>query len=127
MNERLKSALAANESESIPSIEAQENIQPEKNAIETTQEEIDTYNIVKAILRESVDAKRIIMRDTKSCCGILLDDNNRKPICRLHFNYAQKYLGVFTDKDEERLEINSVDDIFKHADHLKLTLKKYDN
>ena len=82
---------------------------------------------MKAILRESVDVKRIIMRDTKSYCGILLDDNNRKPICRLHFNYAQKYLGVFTDKNEERLEIEGIDDIFKHAGRLKLALNEYDN
>lgn len=65
------------------------------------------------------------MRDNKSYCAILLDDNNRKPICRLHFNFSQKYLGVFENKNEERLPIPKIDGIFKHASRLKTALKEY--
>ncbi|MCU7924604.1 MAG: hypothetical protein KZQ88_18080, partial [Candidatus Thiodiazotropha sp. (ex Dulcina madagascariensis)] len=83
-------------------------------------------NIVKAILREVLDVKRITMRDTKSYCGILLDNNNRKPICRLHFNYSQKYLGVFSGKNEERIEIDSIDDIFQHSDRIKAVIAEYE-
>lgn len=130
ITERLKSALSTNKS--TPEIEqAQEsdstvNIQPEKDGIITTQDEIDGYNIVKAILYESVDVDRVIMRDTKSYCGILLDNNNRKPICRLHFNYSQKYLGVITGKSEERIGIDGVNDIFKYAEQIKATIKEYE-
>ena len=55
------------------------------------------------------------MRDVKSYCGILLDNNNRQPICRFHFNYAtQKYIGLFDEnKNEERVPIDDLDDIFK--------------
>ncbi len=66
------------------------------------------------------------MRDTKSYCGILLDDNNRKPICRLHFNYSQKYLGLFTDKKEERVKIENLEDIFKFADQIKSSISEYE-
>ncbi len=130
INERLKSALSANDidsvSENIASEEALELQESNpKDGIETTEDEIDGYNIVKAILREVVDVKRVVMRDTKSYCGVLLDDNNRKPICRLHFNYAQKYLGVIKDKNEERIEIDDVDDIFKHADRIKAVMTDY--
>lgn len=90
-----------------------------------TEEETEGFNIVKAIVREVVDVKRVAMRDTKSYCGVLLDDNNRKPICRLRFNRMQKYLGVFTQKQEERIPIDEVDDIFKHADSLKATITEY--
>lgn len=38
---------------------------------------------------------RVVQRDAKSYFAVLLDDNNRKPIARLHFNRGQKYLGVF--------------------------------
>ncbi len=34
------------------------------------------------------------MKDTKSYYGILLDANNRKPICRFHFNYADRIKAV---------------------------------
>ena len=128
LNERLKSALAANNSgESLDEEQIQAGQEIKQSEIETTQEELDGYNVVKAIMREVVDVKRIHMRDAKSYCAILLDDNNRKPICRLHFNYSQKYLGVFSNKNEERIEIDGVDDIFKHADRLKSVMKEYDN
>ncbi|MDX8405269.1 MAG: hypothetical protein R8K50_03870, partial [Mariprofundus sp.] len=64
-------------------------------------------------------------RDTKSYCGILLDDNNRKPICRFHFDHAQWYLGLINDKQEERVPIDGLDDLFKYADRLKMTIAAY--
>jgi len=96
------------------------------NKINTSEEEHEGFHLVKAILRRSVDPKRVIMRDTQSYCGVLLDDNNRKPICRLHFNGKQKYIGLFNaDKVEERLPIASIDDIYAHADRLKETISFY--
>jgi hypothetical protein len=133
INSRLKSALtlpeeplSKKEDDSSDS-EIDDNNLPEKNnGIVTTEEEIDAFNIVKAILRENVDVKRIAMRDTKSYCGILLDNNNRKPICRLHFNYSQKYLGILSNKKEERIPIETVDDIFTHANKVKAVISEYD-
>jgi hypothetical protein len=133
LNERLKSAWSNNTEESAELLEAKDDTSPsdtqaedKKKGIETTEEELEGFNVVKAIAREIVDVKRIIIRDTKSYCGILLDDNNRKPICRLHFNYSQKYLGVFVDKKEERIALESVDDIFRHADKIKAVLMGYE-
>ena len=128
INERLTSALSANEppKEEVKTEDSDELVADDKGIV-TTGEEIDAYNVVKAILREVVDVKRVAMRDTKSYCGVLLDDNNRKPICRLHFNYSQKYLGVFSDKKEERIQIESVDDIFKYSDRLKAVINEYDS
>ncbi len=94
--------------------------------IETTQEEMDGYYIVKAILRAIVSADRIAMRDVQSYCGILLDDNNRQPICRLHFNRSQKYIGLFDEnKKEERMPLDNLDDIYNHADVLRQTVQNY--
>jgi len=100
----------------------------ELDDIVTTQEEIDGYQIVRAIVREVVRVGRVTMRDAKSYCAILLDDNNRRPICRLHLNRSIKYLGLFdADKNEERVRIESLDDIFAHADRLKETATSYEN
>lgn len=41
---------------------------------------------MKGILRTVADASRIVHRYVRSYFGILLDDNNRKPLARLHFN-----------------------------------------
>jgi hypothetical protein len=93
----------------------------------TTLEELEGYHIVRAVVRSVVDAKRIVQRDTQSYFGILLDDNNRKPICRLHFNRSQKYIGIFDEeKNETRHPIGSVDEIYDYSDHLKKTVGYYD-
>ena len=131
INERFKSALSANDLQEAPSDQQQEaenTNQDEKDNDEviTTEEELEGYYIVKSILRELVDSKRIFMRDTKSYCGILLDNNNRKPICRLHFNYSQKYLGLIKQKNEDRIPIDSVDDIYKFAKQLRETISEYE-
>ncbi|WP_419593178.1 hypothetical protein, partial [Thiolapillus sp.] len=92
INDRLKSALSTNEDKKEEISEVVETIgsSPKNDGIETTEEEIEAYNIIKAILRNVIDVKRVVMRDKKSYCGILLDDTNRKPICRLHFNRSRK-------------------------------------
>jgi len=131
INDRLKSAMV-----SPPVSELQQNTlleeKPEgkketESSVVTTVEEFEGYHIIKSILRRTVDPKRIAMRDTLSYCGVLLDDNNRKPICRLHFNGNQKYISIFdSSKTEERIPITSVDDIYTYADRLKETVGFYD-
>lgn len=93
----------------------------------TTLDELEGFHIVKAIVRTAVDAKRIVHRDTQSYFGVLLDDNNRKPVCRLHFNRGQKYIGIFDqDKAETRHPIASLDEIYGFAEQLKETVGYYD-
>ncbi|WP_419627461.1 type I restriction endonuclease, partial [Thiolapillus sp.] len=127
INDRLKSALSTNEDKKEEISEVVETIgsSPKNDGIETTEEEIEAYNIIKAILRNVIDVKRVVMRDKKSYCGILLDDTNRKPICRLHFNRSRKYLGLIANKQEERVEIESLDDIFKYTDNLRAVIGEY--
>ena len=129
VNDRLKSALAVDQDDKNTEIAAEitvdEGQQKAGDVIETTPDEVEAFNIIKAIGREVVQVSRIIMRDKKRYCGILFDDNNRKPICRLHFNGQQKYLGLIKEKEEDKVPINSVDDIFQYGDRIKETLKEY--
>lgn len=125
INEWLKNAMSGTAATKLDLKEAKDNCECD-DAIVTTVEEIEGYNIVKAIVRTVVDAKRIIGRDTKSYFGVLLDDNNRKPICRLHFNRSQKYISLFgVDKTETKNPIDSLDEIFKFEDELKNTALSY--
>jgi hypothetical protein len=128
INERLTSAMVTQPPQE--SAEAQGGNETQHveaaNKVITTQEEHEGFYLVKAILRRSVEPKRVVMRDTQSYCGVLLDDNNRKPICRLHFNGKQKYLGLFkADKSEERVPIASIDDIYAYTDRLRETVSFY--
>jgi hypothetical protein len=132
VNDRLKSAISGSTQSIIvsqvkadtPVLNVSDSTPDEKDKVITTQEEIEGYNIIKAIVRSEVEARRIVPRDTQSYFGVLLDDNNRKPIARLHFNRSQKYIGVFDiDKKETRHAIESLDDIFLHADSLRAIAK----
>jgi hypothetical protein len=94
----------------------------------TTDEEIEGFQIIRAIVCSEVAVGRVAARDTQTYFGVLLDDNNRKPVARLWFNRTQKYLGVFDDnKIETRLPIDSPQDIYQHADALRKTVARYVN
>lgn len=111
VNERLTSALTA----SNPAEEEEEETSAPEEATITTEDEIAGFNIVRAIAAKLVDPKRIVMRDAKSYCAVLLDDNNRKTICRLHFNSpTARYLGTFTGKDESRHSVLEPVEIYQH-------------
>lgn len=108
-------------------IETEEATISDDRGIETTLEELEGFQIVRAITCSEVDPYRIVHRDTKSYFGILLDDNNRKPLARLHFNRTQKYIGVFDEtKTETRYPIEALTDIYAHADKLRTTVHYYE-
>jgi hypothetical protein len=109
VNERLKSALTATN----PSDEEEDEGGPTEATL-TTQEEVDGFNIIRAIVSRVVDPKRVVMRDAKSYCAVLLDDNNRKTIARLHFNSpTARHLGTFSGKAETRVSVSEPIDIYK--------------
>lgn len=129
VGQRLKSALARNYVDDPTSQPNAESITDDEavDDIFTTQEEIDGYNIIRSLLASDVDLSRVVMRDAKSYCAILLDDNNRKPICRLHFNSKSKRrIGLFTEKKEERHDIEELHDIFAMRNQILATVHAYD-
>lgn len=95
--------------------------------------EAESLNAISAYLNgtqgnlaQDIDPERVVMRDAKSYCAILLDDNNRKPICRLLFN-TKRHEVIFVDKarTEDRCAISKLTDIFKLADKLRNAVKMY--
>ncbi|UUL81643.1 type I restriction endonuclease [Sphingomonas qomolangmaensis] len=96
-------------------------------SVVTTQEEISGFHIVQAIASKLIDPKRVGIRDAKSYCAILLDDNNRKTIARMHFNgLTTKYFGTFVGKDEQRHLIAELTQIYQFAPLLEARLRELD-
>ncbi|WP_317206468.1 hypothetical protein [Allomuricauda sp. M10] len=124
VNDRLNAALDK-ESEK----QQEEHNEPEKmSKVNTTEEELEGYRIVVAILRRKLPIHRIVHRDTQSYFGILLDDNNRKPLFRLHLNGGNKYLGIMDEhKEETRHLIATVDDIYQFEEELLKTVGYYED
>jgi hypothetical protein len=83
----------------------------------TTEEELQGFEIVRAIACMSVKPGRIVHRDAKSYFAILLDNNNRKSVARLHFNTKkQRYVSLFDAEGvETRVAIGAVEEIYEHA------------
>ncbi|MEM9290527.1 MAG: type I restriction endonuclease [Acidobacteriota bacterium] len=128
--DRLRSALQTEQDSPDESpapdneVEAHED---DDNGIVTTEEEVQAYYIIKAIASKTVASSRIAMRDAKSYCAILLDDNNRKTICRLRFNTTQKYIGILNaEKTETRIAIEKLEDIYSSSDQILQIISSYE-
>jgi hypothetical protein len=128
ITERLKTALTkedevSKENDINQKIESQT---VDTNKVVTTDEELEGFMIVKTILRQKINASRITHRDAQSYFAILLDDNNRKTICRLYLG-NKKYLGIIDDQKKEiKKEFTTLDDIFTFADDLLKTIDLYE-
>jgi hypothetical protein len=126
VTERLSSALSASTPPAPDQAEDSSPAEPEASV--TTPEEISGFHIVQAIASKLVDPKRVTLRDAKSYCAILLDDNNRKTIARMHFNgLTTKYLGTFTGKDEQRNLVSELTKIYQFAPQIEARLRELDD
>lgn len=128
INERLKSALATDQQkqEEVEKEELTAASVIEENKIQTTAEEMEGFHIVRAIVCAKVKVTRIAHRDQQSYFGILLDDNNRKPICRLHYNGRKKYVSFFDTGKEEKIEIESNNQLYDYSARLIKAVDNYE-
>lgn len=134
INERLKGALTVSDAKpeaqqvkEEPVSDAQKEVQPESKIV-TTEEELDAYRIIQAICRQKVDVSRIAYRDAQTYFSVLLDDNNRKPICRMYFNTGTKYVATIDEnKKDVKHPIESLDDLFQFTEDYYNTIDMYES
>lgn len=126
ITDRLKTALSKEDELSKTEDQAlQTEPVQEVSKIVTTDAEIDGFQIVRGILRQKVDVSRITYRDAQSYFAVLLDDNNRKTICRLYLNGSKQYLVTLDDQKREiKHELSKLDDIFENMEILVQALEK---
>ncbi len=110
-----------------------------KDGIITYNTEVWALVAIRTLLKDIVAPGRIMMRDQKSYCSILLDNNNRKPICRLynfqHFDWGMDNIGpnayilILTESNDrgERYNLQYVDDIYPLTKHLVKAVKRHEN
>lgn len=137
INERLQNAISVGDKEvNSSTVEAntEEEIENEiadvetpSSNVDTTEEELSGFRIVQAILAAHINITKVTHRDKKSYFGVLYDDNNRKPICRLHFNRTQKYISLFDEnRVETKVPIEVLEDIYQYAEQIIAVGKYYD-
>lgn len=137
MSEKLGIAIKATEAAGAPiqtspaseQKEVEETPKEDEKAskINTTIEELEGYYIVKSIVCEVIASERVTYRDSQSYFAIFADDNNRRPICRLHFNNTNnKRIGFVDENRNEIMEsIDKIDDIYNFKKQLLEAAKRY--
>ncbi len=130
ITERLKTALNKEAEATAPQVLENTTIAPlaDEKKVDTTVEEMEAYLIVKSIIRKKVELSRICYRDYQNFFGILLDDTNRKTICKFYLNDVKK--GVMIPdmtKNEIWYDLHSLDDIFKLIPQLELSVDAIEN
>lgn len=118
----LKSTVEEERKETAATIKAAE--EAEEPLIITTEEEIQGYAIIKAILSDILDSDRVYYRDTQSYFNVLLDDTIRKWIVRLYLDTSKKYIE-FNDEDKAKVPIERITDIINYSDRIKEIVKTF--
>lgn len=127
VKEHLNNALNSTEDktkeidETVKTTQITEN----KNDINTTSEEIEGFHMIRAIGVSITDFSKIVLRDAKTYCAVLFEDNNRKPICRMHFNSSNKRLSFFDTETEEIVPITKIEDLYHYQDRILKVIAKY--
>ncbi len=126
ISDRLATAMKEEPAENIQPKKLSEGIVAidERRGVITTQEEIDAYNIVKDILKQYIDESRIRYIDFKNYFAINLDGYYRRWICRLSLENNNKRIGLPINGygSCEWIKLESVEDIRKYQDRLKIGL-----
>lgn len=126
INSKLQNVLNKDVEVISDNTEDAEQASERKREIITTVEEIESYGIVKSILRQTVDSTRVTYRDQERYFTILLDDSNRKWICRIYLNGSKKHIDISdNEKNAVRYDIEKLDDIYNYANEIIEACKKY--
>ena len=135
MNDRITAAL--NKSNTVENtvnedistnteLEPSNIITEDSSKIITTQEELDGFAIIKAILYKTIPVNKIYYRDTVSYFGILYDNKNYKWICRLKVEKAIKYI-ILPDgtNNGKKYPLATINSIFDYADEIIESAKRF--
>jgi len=120
VNDRIQTALKNDENEienlsheiNVPTSEGETDDSVDK--INTTDDELESYYIVKSILRETINPSRLFYKDTLSYFGILVDNKVTRWLCRIFLKDNIKYIIIPNESKENiKYQIETLDDIYK--------------
>lgn len=138
INERLKAAMVISDSSMAqgdapaasstekPAEPAAETAIVSESGVNTTVEELEALFIIRAILHPVIEPHRVCMRDTRSYCAIVIDDNPRRTVARLYLEGNRKSILIMdATRKEERVSIETIFDLYKLTDALRASAQSY--
>lgn len=115
LNEKLQAALETTATTSVNDI----------NALKTN-EHWEILNIVKEILQNVIDVRKISLKYTSSYIAVLYEKNTRKWICRITLSSNQQSLIIPDEnKNELRYSIDNISDLFKYSEQIIESTRRY--
>ena len=101
LNVAMQNTESASQVEQTPKEEESQIIEKAtKGEIETTEEELEAYYVVKSILRQYIDCNRVAYKDVQTYFGINVDGKVTRTVCRLYFNSKKKSITIY-DSDRQ--------------------------
>ncbi|MGE7623551.1 type I restriction endonuclease [Viridibacillus sp. NPDC096237] len=134
VNDKLNAALKSTGDSKVqvtinPEIDAAPSAEKnEDDGIVTTPEELESYSIVKVVLKDTISPDRIFYRDNRSYFNIMIDNNIRRWIVRVYFEKNRNYIMLNdapTDKERTILEFKQPIDLVDYKDKLIETVSQY--
>lgn len=126
---RLNNALEKN-----GQYDSQGAVEDSDDGIVTTNEEYEGYYIIKSIAAKVVEPERVYIRDFKSYCTVILDDNNHYPLARMFFDNVKNMKIALFDKFErdengrriiDTYNIDNVNEIYNYEENIIKTVNVY--
>jgi hypothetical protein len=110
--------LISNRIIKVGAVAEAEETESEGNIV-TTQEEIDAYLIVKAIIRKNIAVDRILYKDHQNYFSVRIDGRSHTTICRLYLSPKRKQIRIYdASRAEQIFEIEHIDQIYDHSEKL---------
>ena len=124
VNARIRSALEPAEDRGAQDAVVTE--QEDAEAPEFTDMEQEALYVIKAILRDMVDVRRVGLRATQTYCNVLLDDNIRRRVCILRLRTSDTLrIGLLDAARQETIEqLSDLDGLYAHADSLRAAAQR---
>lgn len=128
VNEKLNIALnnTVSEIEKTTDSEPEPEVPDLASEIVTTPEEIEAYTIAKFILKDVIEENRVNYRDNRSYFNVLLDDNIRKWLLRVHFTNTRNFITL-NDENNTEFEFTTPIDIYNFSDKIKSVAEQIAN
>lgn len=121
VNDKIKNALTMQDTIPGPEGEIIEEpiVEDEREGIETTEEEMQAYYVVRSILGSCVPLERITYKDTISYFGILIDNKVTRWVCRIYLKENVRYVIIPGNEGNMKYPVKTIDDLYKLAEPLK--------
>ncbi len=126
ISEKIETNLESMRKAAAAAREAATAAQAPISEVVTSEAEMEGFNIVRAIGSELVSPEKIVMRDAKSYCAVLFEDNNRRPLARLYFNNPDKLaIGLFATPEEEKVPLAAISEIYALRAKIHAAIERY--